>query len=110
VLNCKNREGNEAKPWPYRDQDIEIRKTYLSKQAWTLASVQLTGWRCDGPTEDTAASSEGDNAFALRWYAVEPKGAISLVGAGIWLVDAGDYDNDGKSELVFTCINQSNAS
>jgi hypothetical protein len=25
-----------------------------------------------------------------------------LLGNGIWLVDAGDYDNDGKSELVFS--------
>ena len=24
-----------------------------------------------------------------------------LLGQGMWLVDAGDYDNDGKSELVF---------
>jgi hypothetical protein len=26
---------------------------------------------------------------------------ITLFNKGMWLVDVGDYDNDGKSELVF---------
>jgi hypothetical protein len=25
-----------------------------------------------------------------------------FLGAGMWLVDAGDYDNDGKSEVLFS--------
>ena len=27
---------------------------------------------------------------------------MRFLGSRMWLVDAGDYDNDGKSELVFS--------
>ena len=37
-----------------------------------------------------------DESWALA------KDDITLLGNGMWLVDAGDYDNDGKSELVFS--------
>jgi hypothetical protein len=30
-----------------------------------------------------------------------PDGQTTFLGNGMQLVDAGDYDNDGKSELVF---------
>jgi hypothetical protein len=32
---------------------------------------------------------------------VAPDGKAMFIGAGIRLVDAGDYDNDGKSEVMF---------
>jgi hypothetical protein len=41
------------------------------------------------------------------WFAVDPSRSVVYLDSGIWLVDAGDYDNDGKSELVFS-INRDN--
>jgi hypothetical protein len=35
------------------------------------------------------------------------RGVVRYLGSGMFLVDAGDYDSDGKSELVF-CINSDN--
>jgi hypothetical protein len=53
----------------------------------------LAEYRCEGPPED---------AFVNQWFVVKPGGEIRFLGAGMWLVDAGDYDNDGKSEVVFS--------
>lgn len=36
-----------------------------------------------------------------QWFAVNPERQVSFLGAAMMLVDAGDYDNDGESELLF---------
>ena len=36
------------------------------------------------------------------WFVTDPHKAVRYIGAGMWLVDSGDYDNDGKSELLFS--------
>ncbi len=41
------------------------------------------------------------------WFFVDTKKAVTYLDSGLWLVDAGDYDNDGKSELIFS-INREN--
>jgi hypothetical protein len=35
------------------------------------------------------------------WFFVSPNGTVRRIGSFMSLLDAGDYDNDGKSELVF---------
>lgn len=35
------------------------------------------------------------------WFSLDPRKSTQYIGEGIWLVDAGDYDNDGQSELLF---------
>jgi hypothetical protein len=95
VSNCKNPEENVEKPWQFRDEDIVIGKAYGSQTRWFMAGMSLGDWRCDGPQDD-------GGAFDVQWYVVEPSGAIRFLDAGLWLVDAGDYDNDGNSELLFT--------
>ncbi len=94
VLNCKDAIENTLKPWPYRDEDIKVGKTYSSKGHWSLAELYLTGWACDGPQEN-------DSAFESQWYAVGPKGEFKFLESGMWLLDAGDYEGDGKSEVLF---------
>ena len=42
-----------------------------------------------------------DLAFNSQWYAVDPEGKVRFIGDGLKMVDAGDYDNDGKSEVIF---------
>jgi len=61
---------------------------------WSLAELHLTGWECDGP-------QEAGSPYIDHWYAVAPTGKIVLLGSGMWLLDAGDYDGDGKSEVLF---------
>jgi len=93
VSNCTNPDENVAKPWPYLDEDIKIVKAYSSKTAWSVARVQLEEYRCDGPSDD---------AFVDQWFVISPRLEVTFLDAGMWLVDAGDYDNDGRSELVFS--------
>jgi hypothetical protein len=92
--NCRNPDENKIRPWFYHDEDIRIGKSYSSNKNWSVAQLNLTGWRCDGPEDD-------GGPFDGQWYVVEPQGAIRFLDTGMWLVDAGDYDNDGKSEVVF---------
>jgi hypothetical protein len=93
VSNCTTQDDSTAKPWLYRDTEIKIAKAYSSIQGWSVVQMLLAEYRCEGPPED---------AFVNQWFVVTPGGEIRFLGAGMWLVDAGDYDNDGKSEVVFS--------
>jgi hypothetical protein len=92
VSNCASHDDDTPKLWQYRDADIKIAKSYSSNKGWFAVQILLTGNRCEGPTDDP---------FIGQWFAIAPRGAPTFLGTGLWLVDAGDYDNDGKSELVF---------
>jgi hypothetical protein len=94
VSNCVNPEANLPKPWKYRDDDIRMGSTYSSANHWGLAELNLAGYACDGPIDD-------GGPFDSQWYIVNPTGDVRYLGSGMWLVDAGDYDNDGKSEVLF---------
>ena len=93
VSNCANPDENVAKPWRYRDEDIRVLKAFSSKRAWSLARLRLEESRCDGFAGD---------AFLDQWFAISPALGVTFLDAGMWLVDAGDYDNGGRSELVFS--------
>jgi hypothetical protein len=93
VSNCTSGERDAEKPWAYRDTDIKIIKAYSSNRSWSVVQMLLAGYRCDGPLE---------GAFVNQWFAIGPRREIRFLGEAMWLVDAGDYDNDGKSEVVFS--------
>jgi hypothetical protein len=82
----------------YRDSDIDVSQTYASAPGWQIATLHLTGYSCDGPIE---------GAYADQVYAVSPNGEVRHLGEGLRYLDAGDYDNDGRSELIFA-INRYN--
>lgn len=92
VENCKSRSDEYARPWKYTDENIKLTKYYTSRNGWAVAELLLSPYSCDGPEDD---------AFTRQWFAISPEGGIKFLDAGIWLVDAGDYDGDGKSELIF---------
>jgi hypothetical protein len=93
VSNCTNSAGEAKKPWLYDDENIRILKKYSSNRRWSVVQVRLEDYRCDGPPDDP---------FLDYWFALSPTNDITLLDNGMWLVDAGDYDNDSKSELVFS--------
>ena len=94
VTNCRNPRENIARPWKYRDEDIQVTKAYSSKDNWSLIELKLTGNACDG-------EQDFQEGFHGQWYVIEPTETVRLLGSDLWLVDAGDYDNDGKSEILF---------
>jgi hypothetical protein len=95
VTNCRNPDENVLRPWTYRDEDIHVNKAFSSKDDWSLIDLNLTGYSCDGPQDD-------DSAFIGQWYVIDPAGKLKFLGTNMWLVDAGDYDNSGSSEVLFS--------
>lgn len=92
VYNCKG-DGTEEINWTYKDTDISLLKAYGSNRGWFVARVELQGDHCEGPPDDP---------FTDQWYAISPDGKVQHLDFGMWLVDAGDYDADGHSELIFS--------
>lgn len=95
VSNCRNPEENLPKPWKYRDGEIKLSMAYSSRHHWLLAKISLEGYACDGPIDD-------GGAFDSQWYGIDPAGEVRHIGSGMSLLDAGDYDSDGRSEVLFT--------
>jgi hypothetical protein len=93
VSNCTSPADAAENPWLYNDANIRILKQYSSNRQWSVVQVRLGEYRCNGPPDDP---------FLDYWFALSPANDITLLGNGMWLVDAGDYDNDGKSELVLS--------
>ena len=93
VSNCDNPDANNEKPWPYQDDNIKVVKTYSSNTGWAAVRVELEPYRCDGPADD---------AFVDQWFSISPERQIRFLDTAMWLVDAGDYDSYGTSEIVFS--------
>lgn len=93
VTNCSKNNIEKALPWSYSDGNISVVKGYASNLGWIVAELQLSEYECDGPA---------DEAFSPQWFVVSPEQKVRALDSNMWLVDAGDYDNDGKSELVFS--------
>lgn len=72
---------------------MSVIKAYSSNRHWLIAEVLLSGEECDG---------RPDEAFTSQWFVITPEQQVRFLGSDMWLVDAGDYDHDGKSELVFS--------
>jgi hypothetical protein len=86
--------SSEMEPFPYRDDEVKVVKAYRSKTGWTVARLHLQAVDC--------ADVEAGFDIEDPWFVIDPTKSVKYLDAGMWLVDAGDYDNDGKSELVFS--------
>jgi hypothetical protein len=94
---CKSSKQDETKlePFLYQDEDIKLVKAYASRRDWAVARLHLAeAIDCN----DMEAGFEIDDP----WFIVDPQKAARYLDVGIWLVDAGDYDGGGKSELLFS--------
>ena len=74
--------------------DLELVKAYASDRGEGLAMVRAR------PPARACDLVEDPSPFAVRLVHVSPAGEISLVGIGMAVVDAGDYDGDGRSEVI----------
>jgi hypothetical protein len=89
--------ANAEKPvdLDYSVRSLQLLTGYEDRQRRRLVAVSMDQKlnTCDGPTEA---------AWVPNWYLVTEGGKrVSFIGDGLSLVDAGDYDEDGHSELVF---------
>ena len=95
---CRADKKDETKlqGFPFRDDDVKVIKAYMSRER----DGQLPVLHLDGAIDcaDREAGLELDDP----WFVTDPHKTIRYIGAGMWLVDSGDYDNDGHSELLFS--------
>ena len=80
-------------PLRYGAEDLGIR-AHRSKDGWLIMNITVGGgYYCNG--------GDGDGLLDAQTFAINPAGRAQFLGAGLMLVDAGDYDGDGRSELMF---------
>lgn len=98
AMRCASPEENVPAAWAYGDKDLVVEGAYASAAGWRIARVglKIDDYRCDGPLD-----TSGDSPFSPLTVAIAPDGAMTDLGFDMKLLDAGDYDGDGKSELVF---------
>ncbi len=89
-----SQDETKVEPRPYTDSEIEAVKAYASNSNWVLVHLHI---------DDAIACNENEAGFQMLdpWFAISPTKSPSYVGAGLVLVDAGDYDNSGHSQLLF---------
>ena len=91
VDNCTTPDENIARRWDYSDADIRIGDARTSNKDWTVATISLNDYRCDGPPEAP---------YVDQLFSVDPAGRVALIGSEMRYLDAGDYDDDGRSEVM----------
>ena len=83
--------------WKYPDSAVTLPNAYTSNKNSFLVAVRLNAGDCGwgGRPDDPA------DPWVLQWFLVAPDGNVHRVGGFEELLDAGDYDNDGRSEIIF---------
>lgn len=85
-------DSDAPKPLAYSSQDLVFFPSYQDRYGRKLVSLGLDARQntCDGPPESAWAA----HSFLLG-------NDVLYVGPNLTLVDAGDYDSDGATEIVF---------
>jgi hypothetical protein len=85
----------KLEPRPYREEELQLIRAYASKTGWVVARLRL---------EDAVDCEDTDAGFQIEdpWFTIDPARSSRYLDSGTWLVDAGDYDNQGHSELIFS--------
>jgi hypothetical protein len=76
------------------DGEIQLLKTYGSAKGQAVMAFTILGKE---PPPDEVPGPE----WGPHWFVMDGTGAVRFLGADLLLIDAGDYDGDGRSEMVF---------
>lgn len=103
VINCdKDENPLPAGAWRYNDGQISVAGAYRSRNGEAFVSMWLSGGECgvnDGPFVSKPFLFQPNKPLvAIR---LPSRNGGSEEPLSLVLVDAGDYDGDGKSELLF---------
>jgi hypothetical protein len=91
-------EGKSTGPYNFPGSEVAAEKSYASARGERIitltlrARLEITGGCNDGPLDDQ---------WLPHTFAILANGTIRHLGSSMALIDAGDYDHDGHSELVF---------
>lgn len=80
--------------WKFPDTALTLPVAYSSNQRSFLIEADLNAGDC-GYVDDP------NDPLSMPWFLVSSDGVVKRIGSFMTLLDAGDYDNDGKSELIF---------
>ncbi len=91
TFNCRA-PVDTAAPFVPRSADTEITQAYRDRRGRTIAGIRIRRslYRCDFILE---------GPWLTHWFVLGP--SPQLLGTDLESVDAGDYDRDGTSELIF---------
>jgi len=96
VDRCE-REAIAERNWKYPDSALTLPAAYASNKNSFLVAAKLNAGNCGwGGRPDDPLDS-----WVRQWFLVAPDGGVHRVGGFEELLDAGDYDNDGSSEIIF---------
>jgi hypothetical protein len=96
---CKRDQTDETKstPFAYTDAQVQIAKALKSRAGIWIAKLHL----------ENASACDDVVEFDDPWFVVNRNGSTNYIGEGMWLVSTGDFNNDGRSEILFS-INRYN--
>ena len=93
VDRCKDEQVAE-KNWNFPDSALALDGAYASKKHGFLVAASLDAGDC-GWVDDPEDPQSGP------WFFVSTDGTVRRIGSFMSLLDAGDYDHDGQSEVIF---------
>ena len=91
---CKRDQTDETRfaPFGYTDVQVRIVKALKSKTGIWIAELHL----------DNASECDDVVEFDDPWFVVKPNETAIYIGEGMKFVSAGDFNNDGMSEILFS--------
>ena len=93
VSRCKD-EKVVKHDWQFPNTALSFPATYNSNKGSFLVEADLNAGDC-GYIDDQ------NDPESNPWFFVSADRKIRRIGSFLMLLDAGDYDNDGRSELIF---------
>lgn len=93
VDRCKDEEILQ-RDWKVPDSALSFPIAYRSNKGSFLVEASLDAGNC-------GYISEPDEPESEPWFFVSSDGSVRRIGSFLTLLDAGDYDSDGSSEVVF---------
>jgi len=93
VGRCKDEEVVQS-DWRFPDSALNLVTVYQSNRHSFLIETDLDAGDC-GYIDDPK------DPLSSPWFFVSEEGRVHRIGGFMTLLDAGDYDHDGRSEIVF---------
>jgi hypothetical protein len=93
VDRCKDEEVVQHN-WEFPDSSLVLSPAYGSNKGSFLVKADLEAGDC-GYVDDP------DDPLSGPWYFVSAQGSARRIGSFMTLLDAGDYDNTRRSEVIF---------
>jgi hypothetical protein len=97
-VDCCKEEEIVQRDWKFPDSRLTFPTVYASNKNTFLVETSLNAGDC-GYVDDP------DDPLSGPCFFVSTDGQIRRIGSFMSLLDAGDYDNEGNSELIFI-VNQ----